>query len=93
MSNTTNTEANTAATGSTALPAQNRGRSSAALAAEARVASLLDAGAILPAGTTDRDDADTLTARTYTHTALGDRAVVRLVPGTLGEAEDLALEF
>ncbi|NED02598.1 hypothetical protein G3I55_13150 [Streptomyces sp. SID6648] len=93
MSNTTNTEANTAATGSTTLPAQNRGRGSAALAAEARAASLLDAGAILPAGTTDRDDADTLTARTYTHTALGDRAVVRLVPGTLGEAEDLALEF
>ncbi|MEU5370400.1 hypothetical protein ABZ362_15695 [Streptomyces sp. NPDC005951] len=93
MSNTTNTEANTAATGSTALPAQNRGRSSAALTAEARAAGLLDAGAILPAGTTDRDDADTLTARTYTHTALGERAVVRLVPGTLGEAEDLALEF
>lgn len=93
MSNTTNTEANTAAPGSTALPAQNRGRSAAALAAEARAASLLDAGAILPAGTTERDDADTLTARTYTHTALGDRPVVRLVPGTLGEAEDLALEF
>ncbi|MCT6779389.1 hypothetical protein LXH09_22380 [Streptomyces sp. CS7] len=93
MSITTNTEANTAATGPTALPAQNRGRSASALAAEARAASLLDAGAILPAGTTDRDDVDTLTARTYTHTALGDRAVVRLVPGTLGEAEDLALEF
>ncbi|MFI7325322.1 hypothetical protein ACIBQ3_11700 [Streptomyces rubiginosohelvolus] len=93
MSNTTNTEANTAATGSTTLPAQNRGHSASAVAAEARAASLLDAGAILPAGTTDRDDADTLTARTYTHTALGDRAVVRLVPGTLGEAEDLALEF
>ncbi|MBK3558581.1 hypothetical protein JHN55_19025 [Streptomyces sp. MBT56] len=93
MSNTTNTETNTAATGSAPLPAQNRGRSSAALAAEARAASLLDAGAILPAGTTDRDDADHLTARTYTHTALGDRTVVRLVPGTLGEAEDLALEF
>ncbi|MFF8981945.1 hypothetical protein ACF08E_00985 [Streptomyces globisporus] len=93
MSNTTNTEVNTAAPGSTALPAQNRGRSATALAAEARAASLLDAGAILPAGTTERDDADTLTARTYTHTALGDRQVVRLVPGTLGEAEDLALEF
>ncbi|MEU3601258.1 hypothetical protein ABZ714_21445 [Streptomyces sp. NPDC006798] len=59
----------------------------------AHAAALLDAGAILPAGTTDRDDADALTARTYTHTALGDRPVVRLVPGTLGEAEDLALEF
>ncbi|MEU5327223.1 hypothetical protein [Streptomyces parvus] len=93
MSITTNTEANTAAAGSTALPAQNRGSGAAALAAEVRAATLLDAGAILPAGTTGRDDADTLTARTYTHTALGDRPVVRLVPGTLGEAEDLALEF
>ncbi|MFJ2738263.1 hypothetical protein ACIO3O_01205 [Streptomyces sp. NPDC087440] len=60
---------------------------------QARAAALLDAGAILPARTTDRDDADALTARTYAHTALGDRPVVRLVPGTLGEAEDLALEF
>ncbi|MFJ9711839.1 hypothetical protein [Streptomyces sp. NPDC101234] len=54
---------------------------------------LLDAGAILPVGTTGREDADVLTARTYTHPALDDRAVVRLVPGTLGDAEDLALEF
>ncbi|MFF3937225.1 hypothetical protein [Streptomyces phaeofaciens] len=54
---------------------------------------LLDAGAILPSGGTAREDADTLTVRTYTHPALGDRAVVRLVPGTLGEAEDLALDF
>ncbi|WP_406443908.1 hypothetical protein OHB00_44995 [Streptomyces sp. NBC_00631] len=56
-------------------------------------AALLDAGAILPSGTTAREDADVLTARTYTHPALDGRAVVRLVPGTLGEAEDLALEF
>ncbi|MEU9404300.1 hypothetical protein AB0E08_01110 [Streptomyces sp. NPDC048281] len=54
---------------------------------------LLDAGAILPPGTTVREDADVLTARTYTHPALDGRTVVRLVPGTLGEAEDLALEF
>ncbi|MFX4292006.1 hypothetical protein [Streptomyces bohaiensis] len=54
---------------------------------------LLDAGAVLPTGSTDREDADVLTARTYTHPALDDRPVVRLVPGTLGEAEDLALEF
>ncbi|MGW5351911.1 hypothetical protein ACWERV_15555 [Streptomyces sp. NPDC004031] len=64
-----------------------------ATTAAARAAALLDVGAILPAGATDRDDADALTARTYAHTALGDRPVVRLVPGTLGEAEDLALEF
>ncbi|MBM9623742.1 hypothetical protein [Streptomyces zhihengii] len=97
---TTNTGANTDAdtdvsqtTTDTAasLPAQARGAGSSA--AEARAAALLEAGAVLPAGTTDRDDADALTARTYTHTALGDRPVVRLVPGTLGEAEDLALEF
>ncbi|GGQ93918.1 hypothetical protein [Streptomyces pilosus] len=60
---------------------------------EATAAALLDAGAVLPPGTTDREDADVLTARTYTHTALGERTVVRLVPGTLGEAEDLALDF
>ncbi|WP_258177547.1 hypothetical protein, partial [Streptomyces solincola] len=55
---------------------------------------LLESGAVLPpAAGAGRDDADTLTARSYTHAALGDRRVVRLVPGTLGEAEDLALEF
>ncbi|WP_405683393.1 hypothetical protein [Streptomyces sp. NBC_00057] len=90
---TTNTNANTTAAGAASLPVQARGESASTLAAEARAAALLDAGAILPVGTTDRDDADALTARTYTHTALGDRPVVRLVPGTLGEAEDLALEF
>ncbi|MGW1898228.1 hypothetical protein ACWCQB_12400 [Streptomyces hirsutus] len=90
---TTNTNANTTAAGAAFLPAQARGESTSTPAAEARVAALLDAGTILPVGTTDRDDADALTVRTYTHTALGDRPVVRLVPGTLGEAEDLALEF
>ncbi|WP_405401337.1 hypothetical protein [Streptomyces sp. NBC_01104] len=90
---TTNTNTDTTAADATPLPAQARGRSTSAHADEARAAALLDAGTILPAGTTDRDDADALTARTYTHTALGDRPVVRLVPGTLGEAEDLALEF
>ncbi|MEY9490811.1 hypothetical protein RKD26_006605 [Streptomyces calvus] len=56
-------------------------------------AALLDAGAVLPPGSTDREDADVLTVRTYTHTALDERKIVRLVPGTLGEAEDLALDF
>ncbi|WBO67933.1 hypothetical protein [Streptomyces camelliae] len=60
---------------------------------ENSVTSLLDAGAVLPPGSTAREDADSLTVRTYTHPALDDRPVVRLVPGTLGEAEDLALEF
>ncbi|MFE1527765.1 hypothetical protein ACFZCM_23750 [Streptomyces rochei] len=60
---------------------------------EATASALLDAGALLPPGSTRREDADALTVRTYTHAALGDRRVVRLVPGTLGEAEDLALDF
>lgn len=90
---TTNTNANTTAAGEAFLPAQARSEGTSTAVAEARAAALLDAGTILPAGTTDWDDTDALTARTYTHTALGDRPVVRLVPGTLGEAEDLALEF
>lgn len=90
---TTNTHTNTTAADAVRVPGQARGEGTSTPAAEARAAALLEAGAILPAGTTDRDDADALTARTYTHTALGDRPVVRLVPGTLGEAEDLALEF
>ncbi|MFF5771876.1 hypothetical protein ACFY8V_20145 [Streptomyces californicus] len=93
MSTTTNTGTNTATAKTASLPAQSGDRGASDRAARARTAALLDAGAILPAGTTDRDDADALTARTYTHTALGDRPLVRLVPGTLGEAEDLALEF
>jgi hypothetical protein len=60
---------------------------------ETTAAALLDAGAVLPPGTTGREDADVLTVRTYTHPALDERRIVRLVPGTLGEAEDLALEF
>ncbi|WP_431985828.1 hypothetical protein [Streptomyces griseoflavus] len=60
---------------------------------EATSAALLDAGAVLPRGATDREDADVLTARTYTHAALDERKVVRLVPATLGDAEDLALDF
>ncbi|MBV7698350.1 hypothetical protein [Streptomyces sp. TRM70350] len=60
---------------------------------ETTAAALLDAGAVLPPSATDREDADVLTVRTYTHPALDERKVVRLVPGTLGEAEDLALDF
>jgi hypothetical protein len=39
------------------------------------------------------DTVDRLTARRYTHPALSDQPIVRLVPAALGEAEDLALEF
>ncbi|WP_436773253.1 hypothetical protein [Yinghuangia sp. YIM S09857] len=68
--------------------------SPAATAADAaRTAALLDAGAVLSTGTASGDDVDTLTARAYLHPALPDRRIVRLVPGTLGPAEDLALDF
>ncbi|MFF4586141.1 hypothetical protein [Streptomyces sp. NPDC001388] len=60
---------------------------------ETTAGALLDAGAVLPPGSTGREDADTLTVRTYTHPVLDERRIVRLVPGTLGEAEDLALDF
>ncbi|MGW6913813.1 hypothetical protein ACWGB8_08330 [Kitasatospora sp. NPDC054939] len=59
---------------------------------------LLDAGAVLPAGTlagAGRPDspADVLTARSYHHPVLGERRIVRLVPRALGPAEDLAVDF
>ncbi|NBM15501.1 hypothetical protein [Streptomyces sp. GC420] len=59
----------------------------------AGTAALLDAGAVLPPGSHPGQDADTLTSRTYTHPVLPGRKVVRLVPATLGDAEDLALDF
>ncbi|WP_328849596.1 hypothetical protein [Micromonospora zamorensis] len=56
---------------------------------------LLEAGAVVPLGSTvvRADLADELRARSYRHPALADRAVVRLVPSTLSEAEDLSMEF
>ncbi|MEU6234883.1 hypothetical protein [Kitasatospora sp. NPDC047058] len=59
---------------------------------------LLDAGAVLPAGTLPAagqpdSPADVLTARSYAHPVLDGRRIVRLVPGALGPAEDLAVEF
>ncbi|MFE4366943.1 hypothetical protein ACFRMN_01585 [Streptomyces sp. NPDC056835] len=51
---------------------------------------LLEAGAVLPLGGAS---GDVLTARSYGHPALDERAVVRLVPGAIGAAEDLALEY
>ncbi|MFH8727770.1 DNA-binding protein [Streptomyces termitum] len=56
---------------------------------------LLAAGAVLPAGTTGAGpEAVGLTARTYRHPVFGeDRVVVRLAPGELGPAEDLAAGF
>ncbi|MFF7260468.1 DNA-binding protein [Streptomyces sp. NPDC008159] len=51
----------------------------------------LPAGAVLPLGTEGAGErAVPLTARSYTHPALDDRVVVRLVAGELGPAEDLA---
>ncbi|ASO21145.1 hypothetical protein FHR81_002112 [Actinoalloteichus hoggarensis] len=54
---------------------------------------LLTAGAILPDTDATGADRDVLTARRYTHPALDDRAVVRLVPDVLGRAEDLTCEY
>ncbi|GHJ48737.1 DNA-binding protein [Catellatospora sp. TT07R-123] len=56
---------------------------------------LLEAGAVLPAGTAvaKDDTVDALSARRYRHPVLGERTIVRLVPATLGAAEDLSMEF
>ncbi|WP_155370562.1 hypothetical protein [Catellatospora vulcania] len=56
---------------------------------------LLEAGAVLPAGTpvAKDDTVDALTSRAYRHPVLGERTVVRLVPATIGAAEDLSMEF
>ncbi|MET8553149.1 hypothetical protein [Micromonospora zamorensis] len=53
---------------------------------------LLEAGAILPGGEA-QTGRDVVTARRYTHPALTGRTVVRLAGATLGEAEDLSMEF
>ncbi|WP_371503206.1 DNA-binding protein [Kitasatospora sp. NBC_00374] len=61
---------------------------------EAQAADLLLAGGVLPPGTTGAGErAVPLTARSYRHPGLDDRVVVRLVPGELGPAEDLAAGF
>ncbi|WP_354643104.1 hypothetical protein [Kitasatospora camelliae] len=62
-----------------------------------RAERLLDAGAVLPAGTLPgaggpESTVDVLTARRYAHPVL-DGPVVRLVPRALGPAEDAALDF
>jgi hypothetical protein len=51
---------------------------------------LLRAGALLPVEA--RVDAEKISARVYRHAALGERAVINLVPDPIGEAEDLALQ-
>ncbi|GAA1197087.1 DNA-binding protein [Kitasatospora gansuensis] len=66
----------------------------AAAMTELQAAELLLAGAVLPPGTEGAGErAVALTARTYRHPALDDRVVVRLVPGELGAAEDLAVGY
>jgi len=54
---------------------------------------LIAAGAVLPGVDAAGEDRDTITARHYTHPALDDRVVVRLVPAVLGRAEDLTGEY
>ena len=53
---------------------------------------LLDA-ALAPVDTVVDGRTDTVSARTYTHPALGGRTVVRLVPDALAPAEDSAMDF
>ncbi|MER5625065.1 DNA-binding protein [Streptosporangium sp. NPDC002544] len=55
---------------------------------------LLEAGAVLPSGTSGGGErAVPLTARAYRHPGLADRVVVRLVAEELGAAEDAAARF
>ena len=54
---------------------------------------LREAGAILPGEAVSDRSVDTITARSYAHPVLDGRTVVRLVPGALGEAEDLSMEY
>jgi hypothetical protein len=56
-------------------------------------AALIAAGAVVPGDVEPGDDRDTITARHYSHPALDDRVVVRLVPAVLGVAEDLTCEY
>ncbi|MYV51494.1 hypothetical protein [Streptomyces sp. SID3212] len=57
-------------------------------------ADLLDAGAVLPLGAEGGATlGDVLTARSYGHPVLDGRTVVRLVPGAIGAAEDLSVEY
>ncbi|MFJ8039050.1 DNA-binding protein [Kitasatospora sp. NPDC096147] len=61
---------------------------------EAQAEELLLAGAVLPPGTEGAGRrAVPLTARTYTHPAVDERIVVRLVAAELGSAEDLAAGY
>ncbi|MBS2034181.1 hypothetical protein JST97_04290 [bacterium] len=54
---------------------------------------LVRAGGIAPLATEHQPAWDKVMARRYLHPALGERPVVRLVAESLGEAEDLTLEF
>ncbi|MGW6772293.1 hypothetical protein ACWGBX_17995, partial [Streptomyces sp. NPDC055037] len=82
----------TPAGGTTTADGATAGKSArASLTERERLESdLLEAGAVLPLGGAG---GDVLTARSYGHPALDGRAVVRLVPGAIGAAEDLALEY
>ncbi|CAL9584837.1 hypothetical protein SUDANB121_05134 [Nocardiopsis dassonvillei] len=53
---------------------------------------LLDAG-LAPLDASVDGHTDTVSARVYTHPALGGRAVVRLLPDALAPAEDSAMDF
>ncbi|QIQ04944.1 hypothetical protein [Streptomyces liangshanensis] len=64
------------------------------LGAGLSAADLLGAGAVLPLGAEEgAAPGDVLTARAYGHPVLDGRTVVRLVPGAIGAAEDLSVEY
>lgn len=70
------------------------GRSAGGAGDGAGAREALEAGAVLPPGTTGAGErAVPLTARAYRHPGLDDRVVVRLVAGELGAAEDAAAAF
>ena len=58
-------------------------------------ATLLDAGALVPIKTKIKDPShvDEISARRYSHVALGDRPVVRLTADNLSQGDDLEMEF
>ena len=61
----------------------------------ANTSSLLEAGALLPVKQKVPKDeiVDTVSARSYSHPALGDRVVVRLTADSVAQGDDLAMEY
>lgn len=54
---------------------------------------IAQAGGVAPLSTDPDKRLDQVSARHFSHPALGERVVTRLVPDTLGQAEELSMEF